>query len=130
MSEKKSVSRFCIQFNEHDIHHQQVIDILHAQGRHKTQFIATAVLHYISCMETPAIPSEGYRLRQTVEAVILDILEKRNITSARSSSLNAAEMQSRKMHHTSETGANIEKLDEDTLSAIQDSLATFRSMGN
>ena len=75
MAEKKSASRFCIQFNEQDAHHQQVMDILNAQGRHKAQFIATAILHYIHCGETPNIPQDDTRLRQTVESIVQEVLE-------------------------------------------------------
>lgn len=129
MAEKKSISRFCIQFNEHDIHHQQVMNILNAQGRHKAQFIAAAVLHYINCGEAPAIPLDDARLRQTVEAVVLEVLEKRGGTSAKQLTLPAADRPPRKIRHTSEISTNIEKLDEETLATIQDSLAAFRSIG-
>lgn len=59
------------------------MNILNAQGRHKAQFIAAAVLHYINCGEAPAIPLDDARLRQTVEAVVLKVLEKHGGTSVK-----------------------------------------------
>lgn len=126
VAEKKSASRFCIQFNTNDTHHQQVIDILNAQGRHKAQYIATAILHYINCRETPAIPQDDTRFRQTIEAVVLEILEKHSETSAKQFPLGTAKTPPPKMRRPSE--ANMEQLDDETLDAIRDSLATFRSL--
>ena len=75
MEKKKSASRFCIQFNEQDPHHQQVMDILNAQGRHKAQFIAAAILHYINCSERPAVLQDVAGLRKVIEMIVLEALE-------------------------------------------------------
>lgn len=75
MAEKKCASRFCIKFNEHDSRHLQVIEILEAQGRHKAQYVANAVLHYINCNNTPAVPQDDAVLRQAVEAMVAEYIK-------------------------------------------------------
>lgn len=128
MAKKKSISRFCIQFNEQDTHHQQVVDILNAQGRHKAQFIATAILHYIHCEETPNIPQDDTRLRQTVESIVQEVLERCDGISKMQHSLPSEEVPLRKIHRSAGISTNMEKLDNETLSAIRDSLSAFRSL--
>ena len=128
MAKKKSISRFCIQFNEQDAHHQQVVDILNAQGRHKAQFIATAILHYIHCWETPIIAQDDTRLRQTVESIVQEVLERCDGISKMQHSLPSEEVPLRKIHRSAGISTNMEKLDNETLSAIRDSLSAFRSL--
>lgn len=128
MAEKKSASRFCIQFNEQDAHHQQVMDILNAQGRRKAQFIATAILHYIHCGETPNIPQDDTWLRQTVESIVQEVLKRRNGISKKQHSLSSEEVPLRKIHRSAGISTNMEKLDDETLSAICDSLSAFRTL--
>ena len=49
MSEKKKPGRFTLQFNMEDPQQRMVSELLEQQGRHKAQFIASAVLSYIQC---------------------------------------------------------------------------------
>lgn len=130
MEKKKSASRFCIQFNEQDPHHQQVMDILNAQGRHKAQFIAAAILHYINCSERPAVLQDVTGLRKVIEMIVLEALEKHGGVSAKENFPPTEKRLQGKTRQSSEISTNIEKLDEDTFSAIQDSLAAFRSIRN
>lgn len=52
--EKKHNERFCLQFDAGDPHQQQVSQLLNTMARgEKTAFITRAVLHYLSCPETP-----------------------------------------------------------------------------
>lgn len=51
---KKHGARFCLQFDPDDPQQQPVIRILNNLGRgEKSAFIVKAVLHYVSCEETP-----------------------------------------------------------------------------
>ena len=128
MAEKKCASRFCIQFNEHDVQHQQVMDVLNAQGRHKAQFIAAAILHYINCQEAINILQNEAGLRHTIEAIVFETLEKHKGSSAGRPSLFAADKPQKKIRQPSEISATIDSLGEETLNTIQDSLAAFRSV--
>ena len=47
MSEKKKPGRFTLQFNMEDPQQRMASELLEQQGRHKAQFIATAILSYI-----------------------------------------------------------------------------------
>ena len=53
MADKKDPGKFTVRFNIHDPQHQTVVALLNQQGRNKAQFLASAVLHYINCKETP-----------------------------------------------------------------------------
>ena len=128
MAEKKSASRFCIQFNEQDAHHQQVVEILNGQGHHKAKFIATAIFHYIHCGETPNIAQDDTRLRQAVESIVQEVLERRDGISKKQPSLPASEVPLRKIRRSTGISTNMENLDGETLSAIRDSLSAFRSL--
>lgn len=129
MAEKKSSSRFCIQFNEHDSRHLQVIEILNAQGRHKAQYIANAILHYINCNHTPAIPQDDAVLRHAVEAMVVEILAKRSRSSEAGQEPITDTAPKRKIRQSSDIGVDNTGLDAATIDAINDSLAAFRGMG-
>lgn len=77
MGEKKKPGRFTLQFNLEDPQQRTVSELLEQQGRHKAQFITSAVLLYIQCPkpqdcsgETPAIDEAA------MERMLLSILEK------------------------------------------------------
>lgn len=76
MSEKKKPGRFTLQFNMEDPQQRMASELLEQQGRHKAQFIATAVLSYIQCPpqghggDPPAIDEA------TLERMLLAIIEK------------------------------------------------------
>lgn len=74
MGEKKAAFRFTVQFNEGDPHHRQVAALLNEQGRRKAQFLVNAVLHYISCPETPEIAAPAAWDRRTMEQLVREIL--------------------------------------------------------
>jgi len=76
LSDKRHYGRFCIQFNTDDARHVQVIELLEAQGRHKAQYVAEAVLCYIDrepSSDTQA-SDDSSALRQAIEAVVRDCL--------------------------------------------------------
>ena len=77
MADKKDPGKFTVRFNILDPQHQTVVALLNQQGRNKAQFLASAVLHYINCKETPnlQVPSVN---PETLEKIIVSILEKRD----------------------------------------------------
>ena len=77
MADKKDPGKFTVRFNIHDPQHQTVVALLNQQGRNKAQFLASAVLHYINCKETPnqQVPPVD---PETLEKIIVSILEKRD----------------------------------------------------
>ena len=102
------------------------MEILNAQARHNPQFIATAILHYIYCRETSAIPQDDARLRQTVETIVLEVLAKRD-TPMKQGTFPADKQYSPKNRQSSEIGLDDVELDSETIRAIHDSLTAFRS---
>ena len=77
MADKKDPGKFTVRFNIHDPQHQTVVALLNQQGRNKAQFLASAVLHYINCKETPNLQVPPVD-PETLEKIIVSILEKRN----------------------------------------------------
>ena len=77
MAYKKDPGKFTVRFNIHDPQHQTVVALLNQQGRNKAQFLASAVLHYINCKETPNLQVPPVD-PETLEKIIVSILEKRD----------------------------------------------------
>lgn len=77
MSEKKNPGRFTLQFNMEDPQQRMVAELLEQQGRHKAQFIASAVVSYIQC-PNPQGHSNGLPAidEATLERMLLAIMEK------------------------------------------------------
>ena len=77
MGEKKKPGRFTLQFNLEDPQQRTVSELLEQQGRHKAQFITSAVLRYIQC---PSPQEHNSGLSTTDEAalerLLLPVLEK------------------------------------------------------
>ena len=69
-------------------------------------------------------------LRKVIEMIVLEALEKHGGVSAKEKLPPTEKRLQGKTRQSSEISTNIEKLDEDTFSAIQDSLAAFRSIRN
>ena len=76
MGEKKKPGRFTLQFNMEDPQQRMASELLEQQGRHKAQFIATAILSYIQR------PSQGHDGgapaidEAALERMLLAIMEK------------------------------------------------------
>ena len=77
MADKKDPGKFTVHFNIHDPQHQTVGALHNQQGRNKAQFLASAVLHYINCKETPNLQVPPVD-PETLEKIIVSILEKRD----------------------------------------------------
>ena len=45
--------RFTLLFNQTDPRHRRTVEILNQQGKSKSQYIVTAILHYIDCNKLP-----------------------------------------------------------------------------
>ena len=83
MGEKKQPGRFTLQFNMEDPQQKTVSELLEQQGRHKAQFITSAVLQYMQ----PAVPKESTDDmpaidKDTLVRMLLSIMEKTQYTTA------------------------------------------------
>lgn len=82
MGEKKQPGRFTLQFNMKDPQQKTVSELLEQQGRHKAQFITSAVLQYIQ----PAVPKESTDDmpaidKDTLVRMLLSIMDKTQYTT-------------------------------------------------
>lgn len=118
MGEKKKPGRFTLQFNLEDPQQRTVSELLEQQGRHKAQFITSAVLLYIQCpkpqdcgRETPAMDEAA------MERMLLSILEKHPKFVAPVSDEPPV---------STAKGPWEDSVEDDALKAISDTLAAFQ----
>lgn len=77
MAEKKMPGRFTLQFNLEDPQQKMVSEVLEQQGRHKAQFITSAILRYI---QSPRLQDSNNAPptidRGMLEEMLLSIMKK------------------------------------------------------
>jgi hypothetical protein len=56
---KKNRYRFTLQFNQNDPRHVRAVNILCKQNRSISQFIVSAVLHYMDCTKEPVMAAQS-----------------------------------------------------------------------
>ena len=133
MGEKKTESKFTIQFGTADPAHIQVAGILNRLGRYrKAQYIVDAVLHYEGCGRAREFPRQVWQCEMSIEGAIDGALgrlahDKANIGSKVSSSQDEAK-QTDQQGTIGElnSGEAMEALGEDGFSAVVDALDMFR----
>lgn len=77
MGGKKQPGRFTLQFNVEDPQQKTVSELLEQQGRHKAQFITSAVLQYMQpVMPNVSIVDPPTLDKDTLLRMLLSILEK------------------------------------------------------
>ena len=77
MSEKKKPGRFTLQFNMEDPQQRMASELLEQQGRHKAQFIASAILSYIQEPKPQGHGGDPPVIDQAeLERMLLAIMEK------------------------------------------------------
>lgn len=126
MADKSNNSRFCIQFNNQDANHLRVINLLNEQGRHKAQFIAQAVLHYISCTNSPEITTDSKTLRQTIELVVRDYMAKSSHKTPDRQADNDPRLSRLRKSENITPDDDIGEIDDELISAITNSLDAFK----
>ena len=70
---KKDPGKFTVRFNMADPQQRAVIDLLNQQGRYKSQFLTSAILHYVHCPEIPGLRSaavDSTEIERTVRHIL------------------------------------------------------------
>lgn len=76
MSGKSTPYRFTLRFHDQDFQQKYVADLLNGMGRHKAQYITTAILHYINCTKTPDIEqNQDAQQQQRLEIMVRMAIE-------------------------------------------------------
>jgi len=118
MGEKKKPGRFTLQFNLDDPQQQTVSELLEQQGRHKAQFITSAVLLYIQSPKPQGGGGESPVIDEAaMERMLLSILEKHPKFVAPVSDEPPA---------STAKGPWEDSVEDDALKAISDTLAAFQ----
>lgn len=126
MKGKKKPGRFTLQFNLEDPQQRTVSELLEQQGRHKAQFITSAILRYIQCPN----PQEGSSSKPVInndmlEQMLLSILEKHPQFASISSS-GTANGDPAPEEAAPAVGVWDNPIDNDTMMAISETLAAFQ----
>lgn len=82
--QKGNPYRFTLLFNQTDPRHRRAVEILNQQGKSKSQYIATAILHYVGCNKLPVESAGAYqslqeladRIAEQTAARVLESLKK------------------------------------------------------
>ena len=69
--------RFTLLFNQTDPRHRRAVEILNQQGKSKSQYIVTAILHYINCSKLPVDSTSEYQSLQSLADRIIEQTAKR-----------------------------------------------------
>lgn len=125
MADKKERCRFTIQFNGADPSHEQVIKLLNGQGRRKAQFLVNAVLHYIHCSETPAIPQPAPPDTTVIETVVRKILMEQGFEKPKVTVPTSRKPQKKPEEIHFDESTDI--LGAEGIAAIANTMAMFRS---
>lgn len=74
---KNNPYRFTLLFNRTDPRHRRAVEILNQQGKSKSQYIVTAILHYIDCNRLPVDSTSEYQSLQSLADRIIEQTAKR-----------------------------------------------------
>ena len=69
--------RFTLLFNQTDPRHRRAVEILNQQGKSKSQYIVTAILHYINSSKLPVDTTSEYQTLQSHADRIIEQTAKR-----------------------------------------------------
>lgn len=129
MPAKKTPGRFTLQFNLKDPQQKDAADYLERQGRHKAQFLTSAILHYLHCPETPDIPQTSFPDQVELEGLVLSILRRQDVASAVGNTTSKEAISSVKAENieSNVSGHDMEEtLSEAEMSAIFKTLSAFQ----
>lgn len=74
---KNNPYQFTLLFNRTDPRHRRAVEILNQQGKSKSQYIVTAILHYIDCNRLPVDSTSEYQSLQSLADRIIEQTARR-----------------------------------------------------
>lgn len=123
MGEKKKPGRFTLQFNLEDPQQRTVSELLEQQGRHKAQFLTSAVLHYIQhpqqSSDQPIVDEKA------IEQMLFSIIKNHPQVMAAMPS-EPSQVKDAPVQPTSAIGTWDMPTGDDAMTAIAETLAAFQ----
>lgn len=127
MAEKKKPGRFTLQFNMEDPQQRTASELLEQQGRHKAQFIASAVLSYVQSPKHQKHSGDPSTVDPAIlEKMLLDIMKKHPQFSTVSFD-GPPETEEPAAPVTSAKGPWKDPVEDTAINAIFDTLAAFQT---
>lgn len=126
MAEKKKPGRFTLQFNLEDPQQRMVSELLEQQGRHKAQFITSAILHYIQSPKPQGADKGPPAIDEAaLEQMMLSILEKHPKFAAAAPG-DPPEAKESPAQTAPAAGRWENPMGDDAMQALSDTLAAFQ----
>lgn len=127
MAEKRNPGRFTIQFSSGDPKQTQAAALLAQQGRHKAQFITSAILHYIHCSEISESNEQPVVDRSVLEQLVLEILERHGKEVPQQTPENTPLETATRLNDTAAVPSDLEQFfGESGIAAIASTLSAFQ----
>lgn len=121
---KKNPYRFNLQFDHNDANHQEVVEILTAEGRKAAQFVANAILHYKYCENSANIGIDQNKLllrqiEEVVKTTVADSLKKVQLKTVQTPE------QKKPLRHSAEISMEDVEIDGKDAESVMRSLGSF-----
>ncbi len=126
MGEKKKPGRFTLQFNLEDPQQRTVSELLEQQGRHKAQFITSAVLLYTRSPNPPEHSGDTFTMDEATLTEMLMAIMENHPRFAAAAAREPIEAREPSAQTKPAKGPCKEAMGDDALSAIADTLAAFQ----
>lgn len=128
--EKSNPYRFTLLFNQTDPHHRRAVEILNQQGKSKSQYIVTAILHYIDCNKLPVDSTSEYQSLQSLADRIIEQTAKRVLEGLEKSSIRSAPMAPPQLPQTIPEQSSVPEISEEERRLLASGLGSLRTRNN
>jgi len=126
--EKSNPYHFTLLFNQTAPHHRRAVEIVNQQG--KSQYIVTAILHYIDCNKLPVDSTGEYQSLQSLADRIIEQTAKRVLNSLEKSSIRSVSVTSPQPRQPVLELSLAPEISEDERRLLASGLGSLRSRNN
>ena len=119
--------RFTLLFNQTDPRHRRTVEILNQQGKSKSQYIVTAILHYIDCNKLPVDSTSEYQSLQSLADRIIEQTAKRVLDGLEKAAVRSSASPAIPIQPTSREPVTTEEISEAERNLLASGLGSLRS---
>lgn len=122
--------RFTLLFNQTDPRHRRAVGILNQQGKSKSQYIVTAILHYIDCNKLPVDSTSEYQSLQSLADRIIEQTARRVLDGLETAAVRSVPAPAVPVQPGSRETAVPEEITETERNLLASGLGSLRSRNN
>lgn len=119
--------RFTLLFNQTDPRHRRTVEILNQQGKSKSQYIVTAILHYIDCNKLPVDSTSEYQSLQSLADRIIEQTAKRVLDGLEKAAVRSSASPAIPIQPISQESVATEEISEAERNLLASGLGSLRS---